>query len=197
MSRSTPEPDQPIPHHAAPRPVAGPAADHATEWPDVLQALHEAGQRAGRNAADWWAQDTVGGRATADTAARARAVLAGIDNGDPAVLDTLPVCDLSGRWADTPTEADSHASRYTDTAPPDAPGWNHLDAGHRDEAIAAYRDGFDTACPDRVAEHCRTALPADPATPDTATPDTGAPGNERHTGRPLYGRPGRASRRWR
>jgi len=194
MSRRTPEPDQPIPHHAAPRPAAGHATDHAPghapAWRDVLQALHEAGQRAGRNAADWWAQDTVGGRATADTAARARAVLAGIDDGDPAVLDTLPACDLSGHWADTPTEADSHASRYTDTAPPDAPGWHHLDAGRRDEAIAAYRDGFDTACPDRVAEHCRTALPADPA-----PPDTGAPGNERHTGKLPHRQ--RASRRWR
>jgi hypothetical protein len=201
MSRSTPEPDQFTPHRAAPRPVAA----HAPEWREVLQALHEAGQRAGANAADWWAQDTVGGRATGDTAGRARAVLAGIDDGDPAVLDALPVCDLSGRWADTPTEADSQASRYTEMAPPDAPSWNHLDAGRRDEAIEAYRDGFDTACPDRVAEHCHTAIPADPAPPNTAPPDpappdtgaadTGAAGNERHTGK-LPPRQ-RASRRWR
>lgn len=159
MSRRTPEPDQPIPHHAAPRPAAGHATDHAPghapAWRDVLQALHEAGQRAGRNAADWWAQDTVGGRATGDTAGQARAVLAGIDDGDPAVLDALPVCDLSGQWANTPTEADL----YAHAVPPDAPGWDDLDTPRRDEAIEAYRDGFDTAAGERVAEHCRTALP--------------------------------------
>ncbi len=152
MSHTTPEHDQPAPDHAAQRPVAH---HDAAAWLHILEALRQAGQRAGAGAADWWAQDTVGGRATGDTTATARAVLAGIDDGDPAVLDALPVCDLSGQWANTPTEADL----YAHAVPPDAPGWDDLDTPRRDEAIEAYRDGFDTAAGERVAEHCRTALP--------------------------------------
>ncbi len=156
MSHTTPEHDQSTPDHAAQRPVT--RHDEAA-WQHILAALRQAGQHAGAGAADWWAQDTVGGRATGNTAATARAVLAGIDDGDPAVLDALPACDLSGQWADTPTEADLYASLYTESAPPDAPGWDDLDAPRREEVIEAYRDGFDTAAGERVAEHCRTALP--------------------------------------
>src|SRR5437764_13727870 len=139
MSHTTPERDQPTPDHAAQRPATHHHDD--TTWQHILEALRQAGQHAGTGAADWWAQDTVGGRATGDTAGRARAVLAGIDDGDPAVLDALPACDLSGQWADTPTEADL----YAHAAPPDAPGWDDLDPLRRDEAMQAYRDGFDTA----------------------------------------------------
>src|SRR6266536_5887154 len=102
MSR-TPDRDQPTPDRAAARPVT----DHdAAAWQYTLAVLRQAGQDAGVGAADWWAQDTVGGRATGDTATTAGALLAGIDDGDPAILDALPVCDLSGQWADAPTEAD-------------------------------------------------------------------------------------------
>src|SRR6266542_7019281 len=108
----TPDHDQHTPDRAAARPVA----NHDAAWQHTLAVLRQAGQNAGADAADWWAQDTVGGRATGDSTATARAVLAGIDDGDPAVLDALPVCDLSGQWADTPTEADL----YAHAAPPDA-----------------------------------------------------------------------------
>jgi hypothetical protein len=135
-------------------------------WQPVLDALREAGARAGRDAADWWEQDTLGGRASGDTAARAAVILAGLDNLDPRIVDALPVCDLSGRWADAPTEADL----YHAAAPEHAPGWDGLDAQSRDEAIEAYRDGFDTAVHDRVAEHCHRTI--GPATPDTTGPDT-------------------------
>ncbi len=150
MSR-TPDRDQPTPDRAAARPVT----DHdAAAWQYTLAVLRQAGQDAGVGAADWWAQDTVGGRATGDTATTAGALLAGIDDGDPAILDALPACDLSGE-GDAPTEADA----YAEAAPHDAPGWDDLDTTRRDEAIAAFRDGFDTAAQDRVADHCRTALP--------------------------------------
>jgi hypothetical protein len=76
------------------RPAPGP---HPTLWNSILLALGQADASAGSDAAGWWAQDTVGGRAGGDTATRARAVLAGINDGDPAVLDALPTCDLSGQ----------------------------------------------------------------------------------------------------
>jgi hypothetical protein len=168
------EPIHPVPQ---PRQTSSPGAEDAA-WRVVLDTLCLAGERAGRNAADWWAQDAVGARASGDAAATSRAVLAGIDDGDPLVLDGLPACDLSGRSADTPTEADV----YTDAAPDEAPGWDDLDQPHRDQAIDAYRDAFDTACRDQVTEHCRTALPVDTVLPaDTAVPDldTGQPPRER------------------
>jgi hypothetical protein len=132
-----------------------PPTPREATWPTILQALREAGTRAGSTAADWWAQDTIGGRASADTTRTARAVLAGLDDGDPAIFDTLPACDLPGHGADTNREADL----YTDAAPTDAPTWQTLDPAGREEAIDAYRDGFDTAVHERVAQHCRTALP--------------------------------------
>ena len=80
-------------------------------------------------------------------------MLAGIDDGDPAVLDALAGCDQSEE--DSPTQA----QLYTEAAPAGAPPWTALDPGQRDEAADAYRDGFDTAVQDRITEHCRAALP--------------------------------------
>ena len=107
---------------------------------------------AGRQAADWWAQDIIGSRATGDVRPVAQRILAGITDGDPAVLDTLPSLDLSGRRADNPSEADL----YTSTAG-DAPAWQTLSDQQRDEAIDAYRNAFDTAALTRVGELCELA----------------------------------------
>jgi hypothetical protein len=138
----------------------------ADTWQRVLDALYMAGTDAGADAADWWAQDTVGGRARGDTAATARQVLAGIDDGDPLILDALPGCDLSGH--DAPTGAEL----YADAVPDDAPGWDGLSAQARAEAIDTFRDGYHTAVQDRIAEHCRTALPdTDPDAAGAAEPD--------------------------
>jgi hypothetical protein len=125
----------------------------------VLSALKTAGHAAGVNAAAWWAQDTVGGRASGDTRATARRVLADVDDGDPIVLNSLPALDLSGQHADTPSEADL----YQQAAPDHAPDWHALDAAHRDEAIEAYRSAHDGAVIDAVAGYCRTALDTDDA----------------------------------
>ena len=67
-------------------------------WTAQASALGEA---AGKNAAEWWAQDAIGGRQTSGTKAYdiATTTLKGLEDGDPAVLDTLPRCDLSGEWA--------------------------------------------------------------------------------------------------
>jgi len=148
------------PQHAgtdATPPTPGPAVS----WPDVLDALRCAGARAGATAADWWAQDTVGGRTSGDTAATARLILAGIDDGDPLILDALPGLEVCGRDADAPTEAEV----YTQAAPHGAPDWDSLDEPARAEAIDAFGDGHQRGVEARVVEHCRTALP-DPSGTD-------------------------------
>ena len=56
----------------------------------------------GINAAAWWEQDTLGGRATGEYARyTAETVLKGIEDGDPEIVDSLPYPDLSGQWADS------------------------------------------------------------------------------------------------
>jgi hypothetical protein len=115
-------------------------------WPQLLETLHTAGAEAGRTEADWWAQNTVGGRATGDTAATARRVLAGIDDGDPAVLDSLPTLS-----------AGDDAQRHRDAVPAAAPDFAQLSATERAAAADAYRDGFDIAVTDAVTVHCRAA----------------------------------------
>ena len=51
------------------------------------------GDRDGGAAASWYTIDET----------NAAAILRGIEDGDPAVLDTFPFPDLSGQWADTLT----------------------------------------------------------------------------------------------
>ena len=128
--------------HTTPHHTPGPDRDCDT-WRRALDALREAGAQAGRDAADWWEQDTLGGRASGHTTARAVAILAGLEDIDPAIVDALPACDRSGQRADQPA---------------DAPGWDDLDPHARDEAIGAYCDGYDNAAHDGVAAHCRRAV---------------------------------------
>ncbi len=160
-------PNQPTNPGPAPAPSPAsqePRTTRPMAWPAVLDALREAGAHAGAAAAQGWAQDTIGARASGDTTRTARAVLAGLDDGDPAVCDTLPACDPPSQPANPAT-----AGWYTDAAPLDAPAWQTLTTGHRHEAIDAYRDGFATAVEHEVAWHCHTAL--DPT--DTASTSRG------------------------
>ena len=129
--------------------TAQPAAD---PWTTTLGRLRNAGAEAGVNAADWWAQDVIGGRATGDVRPAARRVLAGIDDGDPAVLDTLPHLDLSGQNANSTSEADLYTASAGDVA-----AWGTLNDWQREEAVDAYRDAFDTAALTRVTELCALA----------------------------------------
>ncbi|MGS2619301.1 DUF4314 domain-containing protein [Micromonospora sp. LZ34] len=127
----------------------GPAAPDAA-WQQVLNALHAAGAAAGRSAAQWWAQDVLGGRARGDVTTIARRVLAALDDGDPAVLDGLP-------RADRYVLADDQA-RYAEAAPPGSPAWEGLTARRMDETRWAWCDGFDHAVTDEVARQCRITL---------------------------------------
>jgi len=134
-----------------------------SRWGQVLDALRLVGAEAGRSAVDWWAQDTVGGRAGGDTAGTARKILTGIDDGDPAVLDTLPTVDLPT----TDGEPDFYSAAVDDSGP----RWNELTAAEQQEALDAYHHGADTAITDRVTEYCRaTAGPNRTSAPQAPLP---------------------------
>lgn len=85
----------------------------------------ELGREAGRAAATWY----FDGNTADETYA---AVRRGIDEGDPAILDTFKVPDLSGEWADSPTPASIMAEVY---ARPE----RHADA--EDDVCRAWEDG--------------------------------------------------------
>jgi hypothetical protein len=59
----------------------------------VIDYAADLGTEHGRNAAGWYGD----GNTSPETW---RAVLEGIESGDPVILDTLPQPDLSGQWAD-------------------------------------------------------------------------------------------------
>ncbi|MEU6022598.1 hypothetical protein [Micromonospora sp. NPDC047134] len=136
----------PIPYEPHPDPTPPPCSGE--RWSRVLEAVRTAGRRDGEQAAAWWAQHTIGGRSHGDTTAVARTVAAGIDAGDPAVLDALPVFDVAGY----------DAERYRVQAPDDAPDWDNLSDAERAAAIDAARDGFTTAVEHTVAKHCAALL---------------------------------------
>lgn len=67
---------------------------------DPYTRAERIGAQHGRNAAEWWCQDTIGGRSgrsTAEDTETARRVLRMLDDCDPAL--EIPRPDLSGQWA--------------------------------------------------------------------------------------------------
>jgi hypothetical protein len=55
----------------------------------------------GASLAEWWWQDTFGGRGRG-TKPQAEQMLRAFEEGDPAVYDSIPSVDFSGQWADGP-----------------------------------------------------------------------------------------------
>ncbi|MDH6466064.1 hypothetical protein M2302_006270 [Micromonospora sp. A200] len=119
-------------------------------WQQVLDAMRAAGAAAGRSAAQWWAQDVLGGRAAGNAAGPAQRILAGIDDGDPAVLDGLPAADRYCLSQDR--------DRYAEAAAAGAPPWEDLPGTRCDQTRWAWCDGFDQALTDEVARQCRLVL---------------------------------------
>ncbi|WP_431893253.1 DUF4314 domain-containing protein [Micromonospora haikouensis] len=140
-----------IEHTTTPAPTGG-LAGEATGWATALRRMRAAGAEAGRTAAERWARHTIGPRAGGDTRLVARRILAGIRSGDPAVLDALPHFAWAGDSVDT-----SGWELFAD-ATGDVSGWFGLRIQERDEAMTVYRDAFDTAAADRVAELCHLAV---------------------------------------
>lgn len=76
----------------------------AAEFSSLLAEASKLGREAGTNAAAWWEQDAIGGRATSpEDREHAALTLQGIEDGDPMVMDSLPYPNLSGEWAGDPT----------------------------------------------------------------------------------------------
>lgn len=88
----------------------------------TLESIRDAGRDHGKGAASWY----FDGNTSQETY---EAVLRGIDDGDPVILDTLPHSPLSGEWADDPTP--TTLARDFELAEEDV-----------DEACEAYEDGF-------------------------------------------------------
>jgi hypothetical protein len=114
---------------------------------DTLTKAAAIGAEHAANAVGWFLQDTIGGRASGDVRERAAAILAGINDGDPAILDGLPAADLSGQWADTYTLLD--LAEELDVSPED---------DCIDDIATAYEDGFNTAAESAVAAACESVL---------------------------------------
>ncbi|GAA3449660.1 DUF4314 domain-containing protein [Dactylosporangium matsuzakiense] len=136
---------------AGPAHPAGPAG--AATRPELLDVLRAAGAADGATAAAWWLQDTIGGRAGGDTAATARRILDGIDDEDPAVLDTFPspVQDWAG-GIDVPRPATVSAAVGSDHAA------SLLTGEQWQQAEDAYRDSYSIAVTDTIAAACRHRL---------------------------------------
>jgi hypothetical protein len=118
---------------------------------DVIHegAVHKAraaGYDAGKAAGSW----IVDGNTSTETA---RALLAGIEDGDPAVLDQLPTSPLSGEWADAPTPRDvlEDVNMTED------------DEGAED-VLSAYEEGFSSGAEDEAVRLARAILPDDEET---------------------------------
>ena len=112
----------------------------------VTKEAQRMGRDAGQNAAEWWAQDAVGGRNTntrRDIAKGARALLEDFPIGWP------DAPNLSGEWADsmTPQKLISELGLDAD----DLTGEDVADI------CAAWEDGADGAFNDAVDNHLRMA----------------------------------------
>jgi|SRR5581483_5811624 len=108
--------------------------------PDVCKLAEESGYRAGVAAGSW----VLDGNSTEETA---RHLLAGIEDGDPEVLDSLPSSPLSGEWAGSLLPADVLAEvgiRENDPV--------------SDDVLSAFEDGYSRGVVDEVVRAARAIL---------------------------------------
>lgn len=129
----------------------------------AIAYARERGELDGTSAASWYLQDTVGGRVTRGADENARRILQGIEDGDPAVLNTFPFPDLSGEWADTLTgpeladDAAWHATRghaadeRRELADKYAHEWSS-------DICDAYETAFSQAVEDEIARVARNTI---------------------------------------
>lgn len=141
------------------------------DWARLEDAARKLGAEHGKNAAGWY----FDGNTSADTY---RAVLAGIENGDPAVLDTFPAADFSGQWAD----GYSVGELWFDCGGPESPdvqSWGDVadEQELQGELADIYSDAFSEAVSDEIGrvarlqtEHSPTAKPRTPQVPAPWSP---------------------------
>jgi hypothetical protein len=104
----------------------------------LIEEARRMGEERGRAAASWY----FDGNTPTETYA---AVLQGIEDGDPVVLDTLPCSPLSGEWAGDPVPADVLS----------ALGVTH-DSDATQDYLWAYEEGFTQASQDMIEETALT-----------------------------------------
>jgi hypothetical protein len=104
----------------------------------LIEDARRMGEERGRAAASWY----FDGNTSTETYAT---VLQGIEDGDPAVLDTLPSSPLSGEWAGDPVPADILSEL----------GVEH-DSDAAEDCLWAYEEGFSQASQDMIEETART-----------------------------------------
>jgi hypothetical protein len=105
-----------------------------------LEAAEQEGYEAGKAAGSW----VIDGNTPEETA---RYILQGIEDGDPAVMDSLPSSPLSGEWADAPLPRDILEGFDMDE-----------DDDAADDLLTAYEDGFSRGVMDEVERSARAAL---------------------------------------
>lgn len=106
-----------------------------------LESAREAGRAAGVAAGSW----VVDGNTSQETM---RAILQGLEDGDPAVYDSLPSAPLSGEWADAPTPRDI-VNEYSE------------EGDDEDAMCTAYEEGYAEGVEAEVARSCRAMLGED------------------------------------
>lgn len=131
-----------------PDPTPYQSALHRLWWESFSSEVQEARVRdAGRRgvedgtAAGSWVID---GNTSEESA---RALLQGLEDGDPAVYDSLPSAPLSGEWADG-------------LLPRDVLGWYGVeeDDNSADEILSAYEQGWEQGVTDEVSRAARAML---------------------------------------
>jgi len=118
----------------------------------TIEQAAKIGREHGTNAAAWWEQDALGGRVTGDTRSTAEAVLKGIEDSDPQVLDGLPYPDLSGQWADGYSSHDLLDELDVND------GDTSFIEGLTDEIFTAYEMAFAEAVESAVTAYAKAAL---------------------------------------
>ena len=116
---------------------------------DILRAARRDGKAAGIGAAGW-ALD-FGRMTSAQERETAERVIRGIEEGDPAVLDSFRVPNLSGEFADDPTPR-SLAEDYGLSEDDPRAEWLP------DEICTAWEDAASESFWRKLAEDCRDAV---------------------------------------
>jgi hypothetical protein len=125
------------------------------------------GRQHGENAAAWWNQDALGGRATGDTTAIATRVLQGIEDGDPAVIDALP--DLADAWSEDFTPGDLAEECLWPEPDRDDTAAHQRWTAAQPAVRQAYEDAFVESVENGVAEAAETTSPQLPMNPAPAS----------------------------
>ena len=135
---------------------------HEQAYDAAIKYAQDRGAADGRNAAEWYVQDTIGGRVSGDPVKAARYLLRGIEDGDSAVTDGFPFADLSGEWADSLT-----GPQLVESAIVNADDWTMSRAdwigywAERDvsaDICDAYEMAFSSAVEDAIASAARAIL---------------------------------------